>query len=456
MKKALVFGTGNNFIYSCATIENEYDIVGLADNSDAKQGQTYFGYKVDRFENYPKDYYDFIILTPNDSDEIRDQLISEGVDSKKIINLGEALSPMNSDSSLRLAVILYGGMGDYLIAKNWLYLLNAKYSIAREEICLFCKENDIGTISNIFSDCDWISCKKPISLEKSSLVHNEYDLIFRFSIFPYLQQMNDEKIYRKNRDLYEYADGVRKFGLENYNPSFFASPAFYRTVDKIFSMYPERKYHTQFDVLGNLKASNDYLCEIPVADGEAYLDSLGLKKKAFITIDTGLNQEYVSKPNTRAWKHENWDKLGKLIKKSYPGIKVVQMGLAVDGYEEIYADINLNGKTDLEQAKILLKESLLHIDYEGGLIHLRHVLRGGCSIVLMGPTSEKFHSYPENITVQTEACDVTCEWKGQDWLTHCQKRYEYPKCMESIAPEMVMYYVREFFKGINNGDEKNK
>ena len=150
--------------------------------------------------------------------------------------------------------------------------------------------------------------------------------------------MRDEKVYNRNKDLYFYADAVRKCGLENYMSGFFASPDFYKTVSNIFAKYPERKYHTHFDVTGDLGAGDEYLCDVPIGVSETWLKEVCLKPDCFITIDTGLNQEYALKSNVRAWKCEYWDRLAQMIRERYPQFKIVQMGLATGEDENISAD----------------------------------------------------------------------------------------------------------------------
>lgn len=445
-KRALVFGTGNNFIYGCTFLEDNYRIIGLTDNAKDKIGKCYLRYEVKKIEDYPRDSYDVIILTPNRSAEIRKQLIDYGIDETDIIDLGDALNSEETRAELKIAVLLYGGMGDYIIGKNWLYLLNREYEIGKETVHIYSDKGARDTIESLFWDCDWVTDKRTITYDSSSLLKSAYDLVFRFSILPYVQEMKDEKVFRCNKKLYQYASDVREYGLKNYEYGFFSTPYFYKTMSAIIAKYPKKKYHTYFDVLEDLGVSDDFICDIPVKDGTDYLDKLGLKQKQFITIDTGLNQEYLTKPNVRAWRWRNWDLLSQKIKKKYPDFMIVQIGLSSGECENICADLNLNGKTNLEQVKALLKEAYLHIDYEGGLVHLRHVLGGGTSIVLMGPTSEQVHNYSENIAVRTNECIHSCEWQGRDWLTNCQKGFASPRCMQSITPELVMKKVDEFMR----------
>ena len=156
----------------------------------------------------------------------------------------------------------------------------------------------------------------------------------------------------------------------------------------------------------------------------------------FITLNNGLNREYLRKNNTRAWSFEKWEELSRRIKETYNNVLTVQIGNRMRKEDDISADINLNGMTDLEQVAILLKNAVVHVDYDGGLVHLRH-LYGGKSIVLMGPSNVCNHRYPENEYIQTNIC-TPCEWQTADWLSVCPKGNDESICMSSITVDMVM------------------
>jgi ADP-heptose:LPS heptosyltransferase len=109
-------------------------------------------------------------------------------------------------------------------------------------------------------------------------------------------------------------------------------------------------------------------------------------------------------------------------------------------------DINLVGKTDMERVKMLLKNSLVHIDGEGGFTHLRRALNGGKSIVFFGATSREFFGYKGNENLKGNGCDHPCEWLTKDWLNHCPRGYIEPPCMTSITPAMAMNAFRGIVK----------
>ena len=101
-------------------------------------------------------------------------------------------------------------------------------------------------------------------------------------------------------------------------------------------------------------------------------------------------------------------------------------------------DINLIEKTSLPDLAGLLQNARLHIDCEGGLVHFRHALRGGKSIVIFGPTSPEFFGYSENINLRSSACPIPCEWLVKNWQDNCLRNSSKKSCMLNLHPEHVI------------------
>ena len=98
----------------------------------------------------------------------------------------------------------------------------------------------------------------------------------------------------------------------------------------------------------------------------------------------------------------------------------------------------------LDVAAYALKCAQLHIDNEGGLVHLASQLGTKCT-VLFGPTPISYYGYKENINIQAGNCH-NCYWLTGNFVS-CYRRMKKPECMYSITPEMVMEKVEEYFKG---------
>ena len=50
------------------------------------------------------------------------------------------------------------------------------------------------------------------------------------------------------------------------------------------------------------------------------------------------------------------------------------------------------------------------------MVHARHFLGGGTSVVLFGPTDERFYGYPENVNLSRRFCPFACELIDDDWI----------------------------------------
>ncbi|WAW00359.1 hypothetical protein NB636_02695 [Oxalobacter aliiformigenes] len=137
------------------------------------------------------------------------------------------------------------------------------------------------------------------------------------------------------------------------------------------------------------------------------------------------------------------------LKLSFPDIKIVQLGVSHERCESMQnIDINLIEKTTLPDIAALLKNAWLHIDCEGGLVHLRHALKGGKSVVIFGPTSPSFFGYSENINIRSDLCKYPCEWLTENWQKKCIRKSNKHICMKSINADIVMNKILEIFQPI--------
>ncbi len=439
-KRAVLYGAGNNCIYSIGELSKAFDIVGICDGDPSKQGTELFGYSVRNIESIPGEAYDVVIVTPSYAERILEAFEQIGIDKDRIMMLEDALDDSVYGSGLKIALIYYGGIGDYIIGRNWLCHLVEKVGIAADTIDAFFSPNMMEGAHAVFDDCKLLRSIEEIDTHRFELVdEKEYDLIISFSIFPVIRYMDDRKLYISNLKLYQYAEKVRKFGYEHFHRGFFANPDFYRDVSKLFSLFPEKKYHELYDITDEMQASGDYLFSMGInTDETEYLQQLELENSVYLTVNTGVNAEYSRKPSTRIWSSQNWISLIERLKAELPeGVKIVRMGLEISGKIKTAADIDPCGKTSVEQAKVLLKNALVHVDYEGGLVHLRHVLCCKPSVVLHGPTSVERYGYPENVAIRTTECIKACEWCARDWLSVCHNNSAPYICMNSVTPEYV-------------------
>ena len=91
------------------------------------------------------------------------------------------------------------------------------------------------------------------------------------------------------------------------------------------------------------------------------------------------------------------------------------------------ADLNLIGKTSLPEVAELIRGAVLHIDNEGGLVHLARAM-GTVSCVVFGPTSSRYFGYAANINIDPTFCGG-CWWINETWMNHCPRGFATARCM---------------------------
>lgn len=443
-RKAVVFGAGRNFIIMQETISQLYDIVALTDNALDKQGKNVNGFIVQSPNEIAWESEEAVIVTPNKDQDIIQELEKKGMNDSSIIRLGEIFDKAFNGLQLHIAIIYYGGMGDFLIGKNWLNYMSEKYDFSDIITDIYLDSSAYERGKEIFEEDELINSVNSIPCGYTSLMEAEYDVVFRFHIVPYVQSFYGEKLAVYKKELLDYVLKLQAFALQHYGLGFCHNPSFFRRMREIMELMPGKKYHNYCDVFGDLGIDDKYLIQLHInRDCEEYLDKIGLLGKRFITIDTGQNANYIGKSNTRSWQHENWEQLAQMIKLNYPEYMIVQVGEKMGDDDDISADIHLNGKTNIEDVKVLLKLAELHIDYDGGLVHVRHILGGGPSVVLFGPTIAARHNYEENIAVSAGMCG-DCEWTTTEWLFKCPRGMKSPECMASITPTLVYESVASY------------
>lgn len=157
-------------------------------------------------------------------------------------------------------------------------------------------------------------------------------------------------------------------------------------------------------------------------------------KKLFITVHDGFdgNNTDVKGRSMKNWNMHDWATLVRELK-TY-NVEVVQLGAAnsrkIDGANRTHLG------ADIKESFKVLRNSSLHIDGDSGLVHAAKIFGTPC-VVMFGPTNADFFGYDTNINIKPNFCG-NCWWLKLDWMANCPIGYEYPKCMDSITPRMVL------------------
>jgi len=162
--------------------------------------------------------------------------------------------------------------------------------------------------------------------------------------------------------------------------------------------------------------------------------TFGLTPGGYVTVHNGFDPGFVVTAE-RATKCYPW--FGEVItrlKQAHPGLRFVQLGASTsDRIAEV--DVDLLGRTSLRQAASLLEGARLHIDNEGGMVHMARCL-GTRSAVVFGPTPSNYFGYPGNINIDPIFCGG-CWWINQSWMNQCPRDFETARCMTEQPPEAV-------------------
>jgi spore maturation protein CgeB/glycosyltransferase involved in cell wall biosynthesis len=208
------------------------------------------------------------------------------------------------------------------------------------------------------------------------------------------------------------------------------------------------------DLNGVLKLDVYSELEIRFPDNVNLLKKLDLADGKFITIARSFDSRVENTESTKLWPPGHYNELVCKIKKEFPDYKVIQLGPSLQKNISISGvDMNLVGETSFSEMIVLLGNAFLHVDSEGGMVHLRHFFGRGKkkSVVLFGPTPKEYFGWPENVNISAQnSCNSYCVYllHANEWQDKCMRGFELGEhpCMAQITPDIVMQGVREVMR----------
>ena len=160
-------------------------------------------------------------------------------------------------------------------------------------------------------------------------------------------------------------------------------------------------------------------------------------KTPYITVSNGFDEQMTGGDGRLATKvYPHFDKLITRIKGLRKDAQLVQIGVPVTSTPLAAADVCLLGQTSLDELLPILSHAALHLDNEGGLVHLAACL-GTQSCVLFGPTSFSYFSYDVNINIPPATCG-DCWWLTRNWMSRCPAGHDTPPCLAETQPDSVL------------------
>lgn len=329
----------------------------------------------------------------------------------------------------KIAFNLKGGLGDIIIGLNYIYHFQKYCGSEKFEIDVYVSSSNPKLfVSNIHNDVIK-NCYQGLCNDTAG-----YVLVLDIMRFPEVLYY-DKDIISKFSQLELLVKKYSAFIKKNY--ILIDNEPYLDSVGNRLCLNMGFKRINQPDIGKILNIGEEFAMPIPVINEKKVLEKYCINNK-FITINRSCGDRQGQNP--KLWPYEHYNTLVAMIKKEYPSIDIVQIG-RTEQTEHIIKGIdkNLVGKTNFDELKVLLKNSFVHIDSEGGLVHLRKALHGGKSIVMFGPTQKEFYGYSSNVNIKAEnVCPGDCEWLTSEWSLKCLKTGTTKSpCMEAITPERV-------------------
>jgi len=339
----------------------------------------------------------------------------------------ESIAPVlhAPEGYLKIAAIRLGGIGDSLILAGLATAIKRKYP--KSFITLYIRDKSGADIISGHPDVNrvvQVGNKVWATFVERSILTKDYDIVYdnRYMTKVYYK---DHKAFAKDKQI---TDDIFK----QYQDLYDTFPYTNNEIPKTFKL-------NEYDLMllsANLVGSPDDMF-INMKDRDYDMLAL-LEGDNYITIHNGAD---VSR-QTKCWSAEHWTKLVSKLKKD--GIKVIQLGASCE--EPIEGAINMAGRSTIKQTAAFLARAKLHIDSEGGLVHIARAMATR-SVVLFGPTSRLFFEYECNVNVEPTTDCKDCWWTTDMWWRECPKGKPYPvPCMNSITPDIVYKAIQKALK----------
>lgn len=192
--------------------------------------------------------------------------------------------------------------------------------------------------------------------------------------------------------------------------------------------------HTRRDYVHHLAGipyGGDQL-DIPCSD-EA-LAKYGLEGRTYVTVHNGFDADFIITGQVATKCYPYFGKVVAQLRVARPDILFVQLGtITSEAIPE--CELNLINQTSLVEVASIIKGAALHLDNEGGLVHLATCL-GTRSVVVFGPTPSDYFGYASNVNIDPPVCG-DCWWTARSWMDKCPEAYSEVRCMTEQKPENV-------------------
>jgi hypothetical protein len=340
---------------------------------------------------------------------------------------------------LHIAFHISGGVGDHLIAVR--YIRDLLTEDGNLYFDVYTPRQGVGNwLFSIFPQFN--KCYEEFHVSEGALEH--YALAIRLSSFVrvYDDSVQWNVIEKQNIKLLKICQNIVSF-QETIRPLIDQHPRLDGYLGQMAVLHGSNR-STFLQYMSQIGYGGDHL---PIKTDISVFDKLGIKDKNYITIHNGFDPEFrinnvtIGLTSTKLYPH--FAEVISLLKAQFPHLIFVQLG--VETSELLPGiDINLLEQTNFEQTSEIIRQSLLHIDAESGLVHLASCL-GTKACVVFGPTSADYFAYEGNINVRPNFCGG-CWWMTDDWMKKCPRGFAEPRCLSEQPAEMIVNAVLPYLR----------
>ena len=426
------------------------NICAVSDVNDDKAGVFRYPFvsadKITEFKSI--NYYVIAIDDEYVANKLYESWIIKGIDGEKIISvflrhndfpmpknifhkIKDSIVENKKDNKLHVAIRIKGGIGDDIVSLALCRRINELTTFLTMDVYV-----DNEGMESVFGGEEYI---KNV-IKSDVIVKQKYDLVLMVRQRIHVIYVDRVRICNFSNELWHKVEKTRHeraleaSGDENTSMDL--------SILKRAKMMNRDRYSMLGD--GDVWGLSEKMSRLSLnARYEERFRNKGLGRYITINVSAGNKNVTGEKRQTKVWPCSKYEELCKLIKKIFPDIEIVQIG---DNNTEVItnADYFVKGES-LEVVKYILFHSLLHVDCEGGMVHMATQLETKC-IVLFGPTPMSYYGYPQNINISAGNCNG-CMGMSENWYTKCPL-FEKPYCMDGISPEVVKIKVQEFLGGM--------
>lgn len=157
------------------------------------------------------------------------------------------------------------------------------------------------------------------------------------------------------------------------------------------------------------------------------LDCLLLSGIPYVTVHNGYDHNVVVLNGSSTKFYSHFSEVVALAKAAFPDVRFIQIGTSTST-PVVGVDLDLVGRTTLQEVAAVIGGALCHLDVESGLVHMASCL-GTPAVVVFGPTPVDYFGYPEHRNVPPQMCG-DC-WATRDtWMALCPRGHKIPVCTQ--------------------------